>query len=101
MYLFRLFFFFFLLRGVNYRFRRSVMKVSLSIHNALEGHTQVTWTLGCCESFYRAFLLSLYRAWQLHRLESLHLPVHPVTAAVLREAVTDILCSYSNTNEKH
>lgn len=83
-----------MLWGVNYRFRRSVMKIYLSFHHTLEGHTQATRTSGCSDTIHRAFLVWLYHVRQLHRVESLHLPAHPVTSKVLREAIIDILCSY-------
>jgi hypothetical protein len=44
---------------------------------------------------YRVFHLSLHRARQLYRIESLHLPVHRETTAVLRTAIKAPHCSIS------
>ena len=42
---------------------------------------------------YRIFLLSTHRLRQFYRIESLHLPGHPVTAAVLRTAIKETHCT--------
>jgi len=61
-------------------------KLSYSTHTHTHTHT------------HRVALLSCPTAWQLHRIESLHLPQQPVTAALLRDPIKEISCISRHDN---